>query len=812
MHVLLIEDNEDDAVLIRDALSRQSGEPVTVDWADRLDTGLAQLARGPVDAVLVDLSLPDNQGLDIVGKLRRHAHEAPVIVLTGLDDEAVAERALRHGAQDYLVKTRLSGHALMRAIRYAVGRHQVELALRKSEERFQLACRAARDAIWEWDIDADTLTWNDTYQSVFGHGPSERDKRMATWAERIHPEERGGVLASLHATIQSTDTLWTTEFRFLRTDGTYAYALNRGYIVRSDDGVPRRMIGAMIDMSERRQLDRQRAAQLAVTIALDESVSLGEAMPTILRVIGELKDWVFGSLWLVDTHQKILRVDATWHSPSIHADELAAVYRTVSVRSGIGLAGQTWKAGTPRILADISEDTTFPTAYMAQQAKLRGACAFPIHRGQDIMGVLEFYTQEVLRADDEQRQMLADLGAKISQFLHRKDLERQLRQSQKMEALGRMAGGIAHDFNNLLTVINSWSELLLEHASMEEKWQRGLTQIKEAGDKAAGLTRQLLAFTRHQVVEQQVMNLNERVMSIVELMQRVIGEDIHLAVNLDPHLGQVKADAGQIEQVIMNLVVNARDAMPQGGRLELQTRNVRIAETDPARQEELHPGSYAVLSVRDSGCGMDAETMAHIFEPFFTTKERGKGTGLGLATVYGIIKQSGGNIAVKSEPNSGTTFTIYLPQPGDGPPEPHSKPAASPLFRGSETVLLVEDDEMVRGLAQVVLEAQHYTVLPARNAEEAIEVARRHAKVIDVVMTDTVMPGMGGPDLAERLMQLRPGLRVIVTSGYAGRGQEFIQSLGSQAAFLQKPYTPDMLTRKVREVLDSSGASIPMPE
>ena len=812
MRVLLIEDNEDDAVLIQDALSQRPGGPVIVDWADRLDRGLAQLARGPVDAVLVDLSLPDSQGLDIVGKVRRHAHDAPVVVLTGLDDEAVAERALRHGAQDYLVKSRLSGDTLIRAIRYAVGRHQVELALRKSEERFQLACRATRDAIWDWDIDADSLTWNDTYQVVFGHGPLEKDRKMTTWSERIHTDERAGVLADLHAAIQSTDTLWTAEFRFLRTDGTYAYALNRGYVVRSDDGVPRRMIGAMIDMSERRQSDRQRAAQLAVSIALDESVSLGEAMPTILRVIGELKEWAFGSLWLLDSHQKILRADATWHSPSTRAEELTAVYRALSVRPGVGLAGRTWKAGAPVILTDIEGDMTFPTSYAAQQAGLRGACAFPIHRGQDIMGVLEFYTTEVLRADEEQRQMLSELGAKISQFLHRKDLERQLRQSQKMEALGRMAGGIAHDFNNLLTVINSWSELLLEHASMDDKWQRGLVQIKEAGDKAAGLTRQLLAFTRHQVVEQQIMNLNERVMSIVELMQRVIGEDIQLVVNLDPELGQVKADAGQIEQVVMNLVVNARDAMPHGGRLELTTQNRRIEETDPSCQDELPPGPYAVLTVRDSGCGMDAETLAHIFEPFFTTKERGKGTGLGLSTVYGIIKQSGGSIAVSSEPESGTTFTIYLPQLGGRPPDLHAEPALSPLLRGSETVLLVEDDEMVRGLAQVVLESQHYTVLPARNAEEAMELAQDHAAHIDVVMTDMVMPGMGGPDLVERLREVRPGLRVIVTSGYAGRGQEFIESLGPQAAFLQKPYTPDMLTRKIREVLDASGASLPMPE
>jgi PAS domain S-box-containing protein len=812
MHVLLIEDNENDAVLIRDALSQQGSESFTVDWVDRLQTGLAQLAGARVDAVLVDLSLPDSQGLEIVDEVRKRRHDVPVVVLTGLDDEAVAERALRRGAQDYLVKGRLTADALRRAIRYAVGRNHVEQALRKSEERFQLACRATRDAIWDWDIATDTLAWNDTYQVVFGQGKSDKENRLSTWSERIHAEERTAVMANLNAVLQSTENLWTAEYRFLRADGTYAHALNRGYVVRDGNGSPRRMIGAMIDTTDRREADRQRAAQLAVTIALDESVSLGEAMPTILRVICELNEWAFGSLWLVDNHQKILRADATWHSPAINAEELTAVYRSLSVRPGIGLAGRTWTAGTPLIMADLVQDATFPTAYVAQHAGLHGACAFPIHRGPDITGVLEFYTKDVLRPDDEHLQMLAELGDKISQFLHRKDLERQLSQAQKMEALGRMAGGIAHDFNNLLTVINSWSELLLDDSPTEGKVRRGLTQIKEAGDKAAALTRQLLAFTRRQVVEQQVMNLNERVMNIVELMQGVIGEDINLTVALDPQLGRVKADTGQIEQVVMNLVVNARDAMPHGGRLELETRTVHIEQADNTCHDDLRAGSYAVLTVRDSGCGMNAETIVHIFEPFFTTKERGKGTGLGLATVYGIVKQCGGGIAVHSEPGSGTTFDIYLPQLSEQQAASHSSPAPSHVLRGSETVLLVEDDEMVRGLAQIVLESHRYTVMPARNADEALELAQDHGGVIDLVMTDMVMPGMGGSVLAERLRQLRPGIKVIVTSGYAGRGQEFIESLGSQAAFLQKPYTPETLTKKVRDVLDSNDALLRMPD
>ena len=807
MDVLLIEDNEDDALLIREALARQTGELSAVEWADRLETGLAHLARRPVDAVLVDLSLPDSQGLETVDRVRKQLSDAPVVVLTGLDDEAVAELALRHGAQDYLVKGRLTGDALIRAIRYAVGRNHVEKALRKSEERFQLACRATRDAIWDWDIEADKLLWNETYHAVFGSESADKPHNLTTWSERIHPDERSHILSGLQSVLQSTANLRTAEYRFLRGDGTYAHTFDRGYLVRSQQGQPQRMIGAMTDMTDRWQSDRQRAVQLAVTVALEESTSLSEAMPGLLRAICENRGWAFGCLWALDAQHKELRVEATWHSPSLDADALTHVYRSSTLRPGIGLAGEVWKAGTPLVRATIAQDPSSPTTCVAMQAGLKGASAFPIHRAGDIVGVLEFLSRDVLRPDDGQIQMLDELGAKISQFLHRKDLERQLRQTTRMEALGRMAGGIAHDFNNLLTVINSWSELLLAQTQTDAKLRRGLLQIKEAGDKAAGLTKQLLAFTRHQVVEPQVMNLNDRVLSIVELMQRVIGEDINLVVTLDPALGEVKADAGQIEQVVMNLVVNARDAMPNGGRLELQTRTVSVDRPDFVSHEQLRPGPYAALIVRDSGCGMDAETIAHIFEPFFTTKERGKGTGLGLATVYGIVKQSGGSIEVESQPGTGTTFRVYLPQVGNHEAPSPASPTTSSTRRGAETILLVEDDDMVRGLAQTVLEHQDYNVLPARNAEEAFALAQHTARPIDVVMTDMMLPGMDGSELAGRLQQDRPGMRVIVTSGYANRGQEFIGTLGSHATFLQKPYTPETLTKKVREVLDAGHAA-----
>jgi CheY-like chemotaxis protein len=330
-----------------------------------------------------------------------------------------------------------------------------------------------------------------------------------------------------------------------------------------------------------------------------------------------------------------------------------------------------------------------------------------------------------------------------------------------------------------------------------------MTQIKEAGSKATGLTRQVLAFTRHQVVERQSLNLNERVSDIVELMKRVIGEDIHLVLTLDPTLGRIKADPGQIEQVVMNLVVNARDAMPHGGRLELETGEVMVSHSDPFWPDPLPPGPYITLTVRDTGCGMSADTLAHVFEPFFTTKELGKGTGLGLSTVYGIVRQSSGTVGITSEVGKGTRFTIYLPRLEGENNSPRAMPQPKSTNEQSETILLVEDNDMVRGLAHTVLVAQHYHVLAARSGEEALEMVRRQGRHIALLVTDMVMPGMGGAQLARELKDLQPEIRVILTSGYSGQDETLLHAFDTQMAFLPKPYTPESLTKAVASALES---------
>jgi two-component system cell cycle sensor histidine kinase/response regulator CckA len=517
MRVLLIEDNEDDACLIREMLQERREAGADLECVDRLGSGLTQLAQGKVDLVLLDLSLPDSHGLETLNKIQTEAPNVPIVVLTGLDDEAMAVQAVRRGAQDYLVKGRLDGYLLSRAMRYAVERKQAERDLRESEAR--------------------------------------------------------------------------------------------------------------------------------------------------------------------------------------------------------------------------------------------------------------------------------------------------LRQSQKMEGIGQLAGGIAHDFNNLLTVINSYSDMLLGDIGFDNPFLRnGLDQIKEAGHRAASLTRQLLAFSRRQVLEPKVLDLNESVSTMGKLLRRLIGEDITLVLCPHPALGRVKADPGQIEQVLMNLAVNARDAMPGGGQLTIETMNVELDTAYARTHVSVLPGPYVMLAVSDTGCGMDTDTQAHIFEPFFTTKELGKGTGLGLATVYGIVKQSGGYIWVYSEPGKGTSFKIYLPLVEENAELPKPDSAPDDALCGSETILLVEDEEMVRALALAILERYGYTVLAAKHVNDALRIAQEGPRPIHLLLTDTIMPGMNGPELAVQVLAIRPEMKVLYMSGYTDKAFTSTAAWKPGTAFLQKPFIPQTLGRKVRETL-----AVPQP-
>jgi two-component system cell cycle sensor histidine kinase/response regulator CckA len=382
----------------------------------------------------------------------------------------------------------------------------------------------------------------------------------------------------------------------------------------------------------------------------------------------------------------------------------------------------------------------------------------------------------------------------------RRELEQQLVLSQRLEAVGKLSGGIAHDFNNLLGVIIGYSEALQDRIGPENPLREAIDEIQKAGQRAATLTQQLLAFSRKQVLAPKILDLNSIVADMQKMLRRLIGEDIELKCNMPGDLGRVKADRGQLEQVILNMAVNARDAMPRGGELKIETANAELGERDVLRYRYVVPGRYIVLKVSDTGTGMDAKTQSHIFEPFFTTKEMGKGTGLGLATVYGVVKQSGGYIWLESEPGKGTTFSIFLPR-AEGVEEEVVQAAPVKRGDGPRTILLVEDEPSLRKLTQGTLKDMGYVVLEANDAAQAIEVARNASGPIDLLLTDVIMPGMSGGDLAKKLSPENPHMRVLFMSGYTDGAIELRGSLMPGLVILRKPFTRDMLLRTVEGAL-----------
>jgi two-component system, cell cycle sensor histidine kinase and response regulator CckA len=632
IHVLLVEDSPTDALLTEEALSLSRFH---VQSSERLGDALRLLLDRHFDVVLLDLGLPDSQGLDTLRSLRSEIPQIAVIVLTGKDDERLALQALQEGAQDYLTKNDLQADPLRRAIRYAVERAMSERRLRQSEERLKELTTHIHQVLWMIDAkESKVLYVSPGYQRIWGRSCASLMDNPHSYLDGIHPLDKEMMLRENRRMYRTGHI--DVECRVLRPDEVVRWIWVRGYPIWERDDIVR-FVGVVEDITEKRSLQEQ------------------------------------------------------------------------------------------------------------------------------------------------------------------------FQQSQKMEAVGKLASGVAHDFNNMLTIISGYSELLLDSPELDESLCDSVKSIREAGERAAALTRQLLAFSRKSVLELSVIDINESVRETATLLQRLIGEDIVLRTHLDPTIHRVKVDPSKLGQVLMNLAVNARDAMPNGGMLTMETRHVTLDESSGHGHPDVRPGRYVVLAITDNGTGMTPEVLEHIFEPFYTTKGVGRGTGLGLAVVQGIINQSNGHVAVSTELGVGTTFTIYLPAveaSAENGTYTNGHVETGSDRRGTETVLLVEDDERVRRLTTMILQSSGYIVVTAADGAEAIQLADSHGGPFDLLVTDVVMPEMSGPDLAKTLQLQCRAMKVLFTSGYTGDAIFSHEALPNDVAFMQKPYTPSSLAKKVRQLLD----------
>jgi PAS domain S-box-containing protein len=772
--VLVVNDVPDSLEIMR-RLLRKSGYRVVTASDGREGFEVAQAAHP--DLIVSDVSMPHVDGIEMCRLVREHPYLrfTPVLLVSAVcrDSESVVE-GLKAGADDYLEAPYDPMHLITKVARL-IERKQTEQALRESEERYQAFVSNCSEAVWRFELDLPVsidlpvdaqvehfykygylAECNDMMAQMYGLTRAE--EVIGTRLEQLVPPSNSQNIDYLKAFIQSGYRLIDAESQEPDLEGNTKCFLNN-LIGIVEEGQIRRAWGSQRDITERKRAEQELSKseeRYRDMVENAHDIIYSHDLEGNYTSINKAGERITGY-----TREEALRMNLT----QTVAPEYLEKARQMLVRK----------------LAD-EEITVYDLEIIAKDGR---RIAVEVNTRLVYQNGVPVAVQGIARDVTERRQ-----------------LEDQLRQAQKMEAVGRLAGGIAHDFNNLLTAITGYSDLILRRLRADDPLRRNVEEIKKAGDRAASLTRQLLAFSRKQVLQPKVLDLNAVVSDMEKMLRRLIGEDIELRTALASELGSVKADPGQIEQVIMNLAVNARDAMPNGGNLIIETENVYLNKGYATSHIAVNPGAYVMLTVSDTGEGMSEETKTRIFEPFYTTKEVGKGTGLGLSTVYGIVKQSGGNIWVYSEVGKGTSFKIYLPRVDEAAQEYKRNHEVEEFLYGTETILLAEDDNLVRRLVRAALEGYGYRVLEAEDGSAALSVSEQHEEMVHLLLTDVVMPRMSGRELADRLAQSRPETKVLYMSGYTDESIVYHGVIDAQTPFIQKPFEAEALARKIRDLLD----------
>jgi len=825
LRALIVEDSEDDALLIAREL-RRGGYELASERADTVTTFESAIARQTWEVIIADYSMPHFGGLAALKRVKEMGLDVPFIIVSGTIGEDSAVAAMKAGAHDYVMKDNLARlvPAVQRELREAESRQARRLAekrLRESEARYRQSVENSPNPIFTVDRQGKIQMWNQACGQVF-QTKAEEILGQA-YHQLLRNSQDRAALDGLLAQVWQGLSVNEQEMQYRCRDGAQRFMVTRIYPVCDLEGQVEACVVANTDITKRKRAERLLQALNMASLAMQRAATPQE----VLTTAGEEFKKLGFSCTILFTDESQSRLFPKYLSYDQEAVRLAEGLVGVKVESfslPVETAGvlreAVWQGKT--ILIDGREGLRqlLPKSFrkfasqILRLLEIRKSVATPLILEDKVVGLLSVQSDDLTEDDIpaitafahqmtaawRKARLMHDLETSLEEL---KRTQAQLLQAQKMEAIGRLAaGGVAHDFNNMLTIVHLSTRLLKRQLHPEDPLLEYVQQIEEAGERATALTKQLLSFSRRDVIEPHVVDLNQEIGNLSRMLQRIIGEDVELVTMLADDLWPVYLDPVQIDQAIVNLAVNARDAMPSGGCLTIETANVVLDGASATRLIDVQPGEYVSLTVRDTGVGMGDEVKAHLFEPFFTTKERGQGTGLGLSTVFGIIKQNAGHIWVDSELGQGTTVQIRLPRTEKVEPQGAVRLTPISALRGTETILVVEDYAGVRDLAAQILRAHGYQVLAAKNGSEAIRISLKHGRPIHLLLTDVVMPGMNGNELAEQIQAQRPGIRILYMSGYDNRLIEDPTTLGEGVAFLAKPLTVETLTEKVRAVLD----------